>query len=226
MVAAVIVEAETQLGDVAAVFFVFLDDASGYIVFVKRHLALIAFEVDSVSRNIVVSQTSHPVQIGNKEQRTLHGADKTERVAFDEMVAILVKVFIRVEGAGFEAVEAEELEFLRIIVSKVKKQFGILDQIRHVGVKTEHARAFRVARNLHIELVVVSRIACAIAEVEEVDAGTVLEAQVAVEAHHGQRADVPARLDDFAFFVVGFLFLGFLWLVLRKSARSQQQGEH
>lgn len=82
-----------------------------------------------------------------------------------------------------------------------------------IAVETEHARAFGVSRDLEVQLEVVARIFRAVAVVEDIHADAVLEAHVGAETNHRQRTEVPAFLDDFAFLVVDFLFLGFLFFL-------------
>ena len=134
------------MGGVAAVGLVFLDDIVGHVVFIQSHLAFITLKVDAVDFGVIVGQACRPVEVRHAKEGALHAANKTELVAVDEMVAALdaFNTCVWVKSTGLEAVEAEELVFLGIEIGHIKEEFRVFDDVRHIAVEAEYARAFGV----------------------------------------------------------------------------------
>ena len=152
VVAAVVNHAETDLGGVAAMGFVVLDDAGVHIVLIKGCLGFITFQVDAVDFGVVIGQTGSPIKMGHVEEGTLHAAHEAELITVDKMIAALADrvtdqlkvVHHRVGGASLETVEAKELVFLGVEIGDVDKEFGVLHHVGHVAIEAEYARAFGV----------------------------------------------------------------------------------
>ena len=109
----------------------------------------------------------------------------------------------RAEVGRCVTVEAVEVELLGIEVSAVEEELAIGDEGLEVAIAAQERRAACVGRCLEVYLVIIGGVVGAVAIIEDIDTGTVLETEVAVPSHDGQGTEVPTLLDYLFTVVLG-----------------------
>ena len=197
VVAGVVDESGLELEHIAAMGFVVADEACIAVHLVEGVLSIIALEVYVAGHDVIVAETCGPVQVAC--DAALHAGDEAELVAAHPVELGLLALVVAEAGAEVGrciAVEAVEVELLGIEVGAVEEELAVGDEGLKVAIAAQERRTAGVGRCLEVYLVVVGGVVGAVAVVEDIDTGAILETEVAVPSHDGQRAEVPTLLDN------------------------------